>query len=431
MSAWPDQICSECIGETAGVINFAERVKQTQLTIEARYGKREVTPQPPAQIPKPLPAPVPVPLPTADFSQLVTDETVYEIQYMEDGAELEEDDMNLCSLVVDLKQAERTTSADARDRRSNKRRSASAATKKEAVDYSAQENRREEEEEEEEPEMPSPNDWRKTATSATSADSVTEMLREYGVLSCKLCPKADQLADFKSMREHNEKTHKLKGVFCCEISFPSRVRLVDHIQLHLNPDGSECVICCKTFKNAATLKRHYTDQHNGMDTKCKSCKFACKGPKALKRHELTHTPLTERPIKCKQCDFTFNFQSQLTTHIAAKHSVGKESHLCDICEKSFSTKGNLTIHYRSLHEDKKDMCKQCGKYVKRLTKHLTVCGQKLDLKCPHCPNLHPNMHALKTHIKRIHEKDESKLKCPHCEKVLSRPSHLKVSGGES
>lgn len=405
------------MGEAAGVINFCERIKQTQLTIEARYGKRPTTPPPiplPPQIVHNMDLLIPGPA-----------STVYEIKYID---EMEDLDIGgpLSTFVGDVKPM------------SPRKRKAETPIE-------------EEEEEEQEPEevvKPRPMrnakkavttpkkdpDWNISSdqsredTELLPAVEVNTLMRDFGVLTCKLCPEEIQFQDFKSTKTHNDQEHSLKGVSCCDKTYSSRVRLYEHVKFHLAPEDIECDVCHKKFKSKANLKTHKEDQHAEQVIQCSSCEFTCKSENTLKRHELKHIPTDQRPVSCSECEFKCNYASQLTIHIKSRHSAVKEAFLCGICEKTFSTKGNLTNHHKSFHdtESHRSTCGQCGKAVRRLSRHLNICQKKLDLKCPHCPNVHPNEHALKTHITRIHMTDKSKLTCPECGKVLSRESHLKV-----
>lgn len=420
----------------AGVVNFIERIKQTQLTIEARYGKRPVTPPPPEDAVEE----------TLDLLMNDNGETVYEVKYLGEevdeatGGEVVQEEEEM--ILVDIQQRTRQRKAqplfEAIDDEEEEEEEETAAEEEEEDEEEEQEVKVEKREEITQFRSPGRSTRRgnqvatSTSTTTTSspsvltADEINSLLRNYGVLSCEPCQLDFQ--DFRTARAHNQSAHKTPSIACCGRNYTSRVRLYEHVKYHMSPEDIECEICQKRFKSRPNLKMHMEAQHADAEIPCKLCAFTCRSEKILRRHELTHIPVEERSVSCSHCDFRCNFPSQLKTHLKAKHSAVREAHVCDLCGKNFSTKGNLTNHHKSFHDPdaKRDVCGQCGKAVRRLSRHLNICQKKLDLKCPHCSNVHPNMHALKTHILRMHTKDKSKLTCEICQKVLSRETHLKV-----
>lgn len=424
----------------AGVINFCDKVKQTQLTIEARYGKRPVEVFQPETEEEVEELEVEeqeeeeeIAIPdNMDLLLTANGETVYEIKYMNEGGEEQTTPGNeLEDLIIDLKASE------SRTRRSRTKvepeveeqmeldQEPSTETTPTRSTRRAKTGKQSQVEEE-------------SGSSSPSSDVVNKLMKDYGVLTCKLCPQEKTLQDFRKMKNHNSSEHDLEGVACCEKVFHSRVRLYEHVKYHVAPGDIKCETCHKHFKSQANLKTHMADHHADTMFGCTTCEFLCASDKILKRHQLSHLPVSDRSVACPLCDFRCHFASQLTTHTKAKHpdpSAKRDGpeHVCEECHKSFSTKGNLTSHIKALHDlnTSKVECGQCGKMVRRLARHLSICQNKQQLKCPHCPNIHPNQHALNTHILRMHKKDLSKLTCEVCNKVLSRESHLRVSSGEN
>lgn len=417
------------------MVNFCDKVKQTQMTVEARYGKRPVEiclPEVEEEVEElevveqeeDMEIAVPD---TMDLLLAANEETVYEIKYMNEGGEEQTTTGNeLEELIIDLKASESRT----RKSRTKVEPEVEEQMELDQEPYTettpSRSTRRPKTEKHLKVEEES-------GSSNPSSEVVNKLMRDYGVLTCKLCPQEETHQDFRKMKNHNSSEHDLKGVACCEKVFHSRVRLYEHVKYHVAPRDITCEICEKNFKSQANLKTHIADHHADTMFGCTTCEFLCASDKILKRHQLSHLPVRDRSVACLLCDFRCHYTSQLTTHTKSKHpdpSVKREGpeHVCDECNKSFSTKGNLTSHIKTMHDPNtsKVECGQCGKMVRRIARHLQICQNKQQLKCPHCPNIHPNPHALSTHIQRMHKKDLSKLTCEICNKVLSRESNLKV-----
>lgn len=263
-----------------------------------------------------------------------------------------------------------------------------------------------------------------------NSKEVDEYLLGAGVLACAHC----QLSDFKTFRllkQHAKDVHdKSDCTQCCGRNFATRIMFYEHVVAHIQPKLFSCEVCAKEFQCRRTMANHMKETHSELKFPCDQCPVKYPSLNALRRHQMTHIPMENRVFACKLCDSRFNFRSQLNQHMALKHNNCKEPHVCEVCGKHFTTKANLKNHYTSFHDRSavKPRCDQCGKFVRRMGRHLKICQQKLELKCPHCDNIHPNDHALKTHIARMHRADRAKLQCTICGKILSRDTHLRVRG---
>lgn len=413
MDAWPSQICPECIGEIAGVVNFCDKIKQTQLTIEARYGK---APEPEDATELTETIIIPSNIEDNAIDVVLEDNEVYQIKYIEEEIEEDSNEGDPSGgerrVMVDIVESVERPSAHKRLKREEPTERSSRLQKRK---HSTEDNLSSSE----------------SPSKSYSGTEINSALSEFGVLSCKLCPDTLTFKDFRTTKAHNHEEHDLPGVACCTKIYSTRIRLFEHVQFHTTPENNECDVCHKQFKSRTSLKTHKEDHHTDDQINCDSCSFTCKSMKMLRRHELSHIPVDQRSVHCDLCDFKCNFASQLTIHIKSKHSEIKEVHACDTCGKNFSTKGNLMNHFKSFHDPDavKEVCSTCGKAVRRMSRHKAICQTKLSLKCPECDNVHPNAHALRTHILRMHRRDKNQFKCEICGKVLSRETNLRVSLG--
>lgn len=62
------------------------------------------------------------------------------------------------------------------------------------------------------------------------------LIREYFKMECQLCP--TKFDKFRSVKQHYRTAHKMNGyLFCCRKKFFKRIRVLDHIERHSNPDA--------------------------------------------------------------------------------------------------------------------------------------------------------------------------------------------------
>lgn len=419
------------------MVNFCDRLKQSQITIEARYGEKPVVYMEPEPEPEPEPE---TERKTTTFLEedfdSTTESEVYEVQYVI------QDEQKKPELTLEMIKGEVVyIDMDKKDKKDDKKADQEEEDQLEELEIeevNVQDDHQVLEQNEDnaiittiylpelsqavdvedsKPELDyQPPKRRRFVIEPTvsspkeSSEALTKTLKDSGMLTCKECVQG--FKDFRSMKVHNELEHEIIGVECCKTLYTSRVRAFEHVSNHKK--GSPA----KTTKN----------QTNKNHIQCKKCSFTCLAETVLKRHMLSHIPPSKRAIPCELCDFRCNFRSQLTTHMQSRHSTDKLVHHCEECSKAFSTKGNLMYHMKTQHVEEipRETCPKCEKSVQRLAKHQQICQVKLDLKCPYpdCSSIHPNNHALKTHISRMHLQDVAKCTCPHCGKVLTRASHL-------
>lgn len=126
-----------------------------------------------------------------------------------------------------------------------------------------------------------------------------KIIAENFKIFCNLCQ--IDVDNFLSLRRHFKIEHNRRGYArCCKRNFFTRSLLVDHIQVHLNPEFFKCPQCNKVFSDRSRLLCHKKlhEDDSKLD-KCDICGklFADKG--ALKKHVQTHS--SEKLFPCSIC----------------------------------------------------------------------------------------------------------------------------------
>ena len=281
-------------------------------------------------------------------------------------------------------------------------------------------------------------------------------------LICDIC--SESTTNFDKLRKHFKEKHTTRFyIKCCERKFFRRCVLVNHIQLHLNPETHKCDICGKSsstkhnlklhkkvmhedtkqlkcdiceklFKQKVTLERHLLTHATGnkdficpecgkgfvaeqllklhvkhvhnVDRVCDQCGKTIHGLQALKRHLMEHAGIERPKFPCDICGLELKSPNGLKRHKAAFHNDGSTIYVCGVCGKVATSENALWNHKKLVHvEERKFKCNYCDKAFKRpksLREHIaTHTGQDL-YQCPHCPQtfkVSANMHH---HRKKVH-----------------------------
>ncbi|XP_062536772.1 zinc finger protein 287-like isoform X1 [Armigeres subalbatus] len=137
-------------------------------------------------------------------------------------------------------------------------------------------------------------------------------------LICDQCGKiytnSFNLENHKS-QVHGEEFEELGYVYkCCELTFPTRRELNEHIKTHSKILNLLCDTCGKSFTSHKALRSH------------------------------TQSHLNIRPFSCDLCDKAFRTKLLLVQH--SHVHTGIKAFKCDVCEKSFAKKDSLRKHYK-------------------------------------------------------------------------------------
>ncbi|XP_052870701.1 zinc finger protein 567-like [Anopheles cruzii] len=303
-------------------------------------------------------------------------------------------------------------------------------------------------------------------TSKTKVDE--ELLSFYKRLVCEICDpvkmaSGEPLIEYVNLKELNRHMRRAHGqgeaiIKCpiCEKKFRSRVKLVEHKEMHLNPDRFRCGVCAEVHQNIkehiqnkhkertfcceecgkrfpfqARLKAHIRKMHTAKDVPCDQCDksfskytiedhkravhgagFICEHcPRTFKSRFQLDNHMEEhsvglRPTKvtCNLCGIVVRNKYNLTTHMKRMH-MEQAPVSCGSCGKEFKSKRNLYAHLTNVCTDRSFPCTICGKPFKKkikLKEHMTTHTRSPLYQCPYCPKTFGFDTTLYTHRKRVH-----------------------------
>ncbi|XP_058167405.1 zinc finger protein OZF-like [Anopheles ziemanni] len=234
-----------------------------------------------------------------------------------------------------------------------------------------------------------------------------EILEFYKRLVCEICDPekmqagepAIEYSNLKDLNRHMRKLHgqEMGHVKCpmCDKKFRSRIKLLEHKDMHLNPDRFRCNQCNEIYQN---MEEHVKNKHQ------------------------------ERAYCCEDCGKRFPTKSRLTAHIRKMHTA--KDVICDLCQKPFS-KYTIKDHKRAVHEAS-FMCELCPRTFKarlpleqHLEEHKTGLRPAPTATCNICGTVVRDKYCLSTHIKRLHT-DHPPVSCGSCGKEFKSKHNLGV-----
>ena len=296
------------------------------------------------------------------------------------------------------------------------------------------------------------------------------------IFNCNLC----KLPFFSSSdyREHCSKTHgecfeveRMLGAFQCTLcsdSFPCQFMLDKHLKKHVGKKVLPCTLCGLQFHKIQERRQHWKTAHPGIG--CPNCGKMYASIKYLQKH-ISLNCQDHFPPSQKFLEFQKKQHNDFEMDENYKR-VEKKIIRCHLCPKICSSVHGWRRHMTDAHEDVgfsklSNTCIICGQLVygyKALEKHIldkhaedsglpveeednliqeAVKKSDTDIKkykavgkdnseitrdefdnyqCPSCPKTHPDLRAIKTHM-RTHV--DMELECSHCGKTFKNPSLLK------
>lgn len=269
---------------------------------------------------------------------------------------------------------------------------------------------------------------RTTPEAKEKAAADEQKLLQQCELTCDLCDEPQE--NFLALLKHFKAIHNQRGYYkCCDKKFFKRCWMMEHIQLHLNPDTFHCALCNKSYSSSAVLKEHTKQVHAAKEDLRISCE-TCHKTFVSKSHLNAHLAVAHGTIPCPQCPKTLASRVSLRKHLVVIHGEG-EQFICDVCARVFRSqlvlKNHVKRHLGTRVEDKVQ-CKEClawftdqnclNKHVKR--KHEI---SEVPLDCSLCDYQAKNRPSLYNHVRQVHS--ESKYECEMCGKKFKRQHHMR------
>ncbi|XP_055609363.1 transcription factor grauzone-like [Uranotaenia lowii] len=258
--------------------------------------------------------------------------------------------------------------------------------------------------------------------------SLDEKILQHYKLSCDLC--AEPLEDFTVLRKHYKNCHDQEGYLkCCNKKIYKKCWMIEHIQLHLDPDAFHCDICNKSYSSSKVLKEHTKEVHSPNEDRPFKCEV-CLKPFVSNAHLNAHTMVAHGSVQCPQCPKVLASQGSLKKHLVAMHGDG-EQHVCDVCARVFRSKQCFDTHVKGhlgTRLENKVQCNVCSVWLTDkycLTKHIRRMHVQPDvaMACELCGKQVRNQDALNCHMRRAHT--ESRFECDICHKKFKRPHHMR------
>lgn len=251
---------------------------------------------------------------------------------------------------------------------------------------------------------------------------------EFYRMVCELC--GEETADFHALHKHFRDNHDCRGyIRCCKRKLYKRGFLVQHMNLHTNPNAYQCELCNKNFKSKFNLGLHHMKIHGRAEDKpfkCDRCTQAFHKEYMLRNHMSSH-----EKVQCPQCERILSSKTALNVHIINMHSDVDRRMICDSCGQEFLNKLCFERHVKEhmgIEVVKKLQCHICQKWLmgeRGLQKHLqyTHYEKQQTHICDICEQQYPNSRALQSHKRVVHI--EERFECEFCGKKFKRAINLK------
>ena len=157
---------------------------------------------------------------------------------------------------------------------------------------------------------------------------------------------------------------------------------------------------------------------------CPACGQHFLGANRLKKHMLCHD---QARLECPKCPGKTFAKSTFVNHMREVHRVGKHISCSRLnCNVKFRKKGDMVRHIAIVHDNKKELCTECGDSFKNLKYHQTTVHQGLRYKCKDCDKEYRTQKMLKQHAENIHQLKRSI--CDICAvEVIDLKNHMRLN----
>ena len=185
-----------------------------------------------------------------------------------------------------------------------------------------------------------------------------------------------------------------------------------------------CKVCQFESKSSDIqhIRNHIEGQHLEIEYPCDLCDKVSNSLSGFKDHKRNnHSQKPFKVLYCEYCGFSTQHSGAFRKHVNSVH-LNIKSFQCEVCDKKFTENRQLKLHIQSVHEQKKELCDICFKYVRRLKGHRA--NQHKTAKCKYCAETLNNISSLNTHVEKFH-KEKKLLNCPSCDYTTYTKALLK------
>ncbi|KAG5326902.1 ZG9 protein, partial [Acromyrmex heyeri] len=107
----------------------------------------------------------------------------------------------------------------------------------------------------------------------------------------------------------------------CNLGFPDKADIAQHIQAHLQERKYQCKECGAMLKRKEHLDQHMRGHSNERPFKCEICQKAFKRNEHLTRHSVIHSGTKDFP--CSMCQKAFSRKDHLNKHVQTHFGIRK------------------------------------------------------------------------------------------------------------
>ena len=235
---------------------------------------------------------------------------------------------------------------------------------------------------------------------------------------CVICKKS--LASIRNLQRH-VKFHSRKRAAnykcsSCLFSNSSKKRFQKHIKdFHYKRRSINCTKCDTKSETKKDLLQHDKQMHQQTKQRkikqlktCNICDFKCHSrlDKHIKKHIASY-------IDCSTCKKHVKDTPNTIKRHNATHS--KLTQKCEVCQNMFMTKHGLGVHMKTHGVEMKFECIKCFKSVVNLSGHRRYCEDIRNVPCKMCSKMFGIKSEMMRHLKQSHL-NQRNFKCKICPK---------------
>uniref|UniRef100_A0A182QQP6 C2H2-type domain-containing protein n=1 Tax=Anopheles farauti TaxID=69004 RepID=A0A182QQP6_9DIPT len=231
----------------------------------------------------------------------------------------------------------------------------------------------------------------------------------------------DEYRSLKQLNQHMRTVHSMEsGTIKCQLcakKFRSRVKLVEHKDMHQNPERFRCGVCQEVHQN---LEEHMQNKHQEWEFACVEC-----GKRFPFKNRLTaHMAKVhmKKDIICEECNKPFT-KFSIEKHKKTVHGGGGGVFICENCPKTFKTRVSLERHMEGHTNGEQAGSATVAPVAAAAAAVAVVAAAAGTVSCTLCNSVLKDEYNLKAHMKRIHA-EQTPATCNTCGKTFKSKHSL-------